>query len=65
MINRIKEVIFKKLYKDLSKTEIIPYQNGIWFIDREKKYWYLEYKKNGDLYCGCQLVGYWWKIKRI
>jgi hypothetical protein len=52
MINRIKEVIFKKLYKDLSKTEIIPYQNGIWFIDREKKYWYLEYKKNGDL---------WWR----
>jgi hypothetical protein len=52
MINRIKEVIFKKLYKDLSKTEIIPHQNGIWFIDREKKYWYLEYKKNGDL---------WWR----
>ena len=52
MINRIKEVIFKKLYKDLSKAEIIPYQNGIWFIDREKKYWYLEYKKNGDL---------WWR----
>jgi hypothetical protein len=50
--NRIKEVIFKKLCKDLSKAEIIAYEGNLWFIDREKKYWYFEYKKNGDL---------WWR----
>ncbi len=53
MINdRLKKIIFKKLYKNLSKVEIIPYQESIWFIDREKKYWYLEYMKDGTL---------WWR----
>jgi hypothetical protein len=50
--DRVKEIIFKKLYMDLSKSEIIPYKDGIWFINRDKKYWYLEYKKNGAL---------WWR----
>ncbi len=50
--DKLKKIIFKKLYKDLSNAEIIPYQNNIWFIDREKKYWYLEYKRIGDL---------WWR----
>jgi hypothetical protein len=50
--DRVKEIIFKKLYMDLSKSEIIPYKDGIWFINRDRKYWYLEYKKNGAL---------WWR----
>jgi hypothetical protein len=50
--DRVKEIIFKKLYMDLSKSEIIPYKDGIWFINRDNKYWYLEYKKNGAL---------WWR----
>jgi hypothetical protein len=50
MHGRLKKIIFDKLYKDLSKLEIIDYRNSIWFIDRENKYWYLEYDKDGRLY---------------
>ena len=50
--DRLKKVIFKKLYNDLSHVEIIPYEDSIWFIDRNDKYWYLEFKKNGHL---------WWR----
>ena len=50
--DRLKNIIFKKLYKELSKVEIIPYQNSVYFIDRNEKYWYFEYEKNGKL---------WWR----
>ena len=50
--DRLKKVIFKKLYNDLSHVEIIPYEDSIWFIDRNDKYWYLEFRKNGHL---------WWR----
>ena len=50
MENRLKKVIFKKLYEDLSGVEIIPFENSIWFIDRDKRYWYFEYQKSGELY---------------
>jgi hypothetical protein len=50
MHDRLNKIIFDKLYKDLSKLEIIDYRNSIWFIDRENKYWYLEYDKDGRLY---------------
>ena len=46
---RLKKIIFDKLYEDLKNVEIIPYNNTIWFIDREKKYWYLQYEKSGYL----------------
>jgi hypothetical protein len=51
MINdRLKEIIFKKLYSDLSRVEMIHYKTFIWFIDREEKYWYFRYdKSNGQL----------------
>ena len=49
---KLKNIIFNKLYQDLKNVEIIPYQNSIWFIDREKKYWYFEYEKSGTL---------WWR----
>jgi hypothetical protein len=52
MNDRLKNIIFKKLYEDLSNVEIIPYNNSIWFIDREKKHWYFEYEKSGIL---------WWR----
>jgi len=35
---------------DLCGVEIIPYENGIWFIDRKNKYWYFELRKSGLLY---------------
>jgi hypothetical protein len=50
--NRVKEIIFKKLYHDLSKCEIISYIDSIWVINREKKYWYLRLNKCGEL---------WWR----
>lgn len=52
MNDKLKKYIFNKLYEDLCGVEIIPYKNSIWFIDRDKKYWYLRYEKNGEL---------WWR----
>jgi hypothetical protein len=53
MNQRLKKIIFKKLYEDLKNVEIIPYMDSIWFIDRENKYWYFQYEKDGTL---------WWKF---
>ena len=50
--DKIKKIIFDKLYGDLSNVEIIPHENSIWFIDREEKYWYFEFTKSGEL---------WWR----
>ena len=50
--DRLKKIIFKKLVKDLSHVEIIPYKGSIWFIDRNDRSWYLELKNSGNL---------WWK----
>jgi hypothetical protein len=50
--NKLKEIIFKKLYKDLSHVEIITYENDIWFIDRDDKYWFFKYDSTGRL---------WWR----
>ena len=47
--DRLKRIIFKKLSNDLSHVEIIPYKEDIWFIDRDNKYWYLEFRKKGHL----------------
>ncbi len=47
--DRLKKIIFKKLAKDLSHVEVIPYKGSIWFIDRDRKYWYLELKDYGTL----------------
>ena len=47
---KLKKIIFRKLYEDLSGVEIIQHNGSIWFIDREKSYWYLEYWKDGTLY---------------
>jgi hypothetical protein len=42
--DKLKKFIFRKLYDDLSHVEIIPSVDSIWFIDRDKKYWYFEYE---------------------
>ena len=44
--SRLKDIIFKKLYSDLSRVEIIHYKTYIWFIDREDKCWYFRYDKS-------------------
>ena len=50
--DRLKDIVFKKLYKELSKVEIIPYKDSVYFIDRDNKYWYFEYEKSNKL---------WWR----
>lgn len=52
--DKLKRLIFDKLYNDLSNVEIIPHKDETWFIDREKKYWYFEYEKNGLLWWNYQ-----------
>ena len=41
-----KKGFIKQIEKELNKCEIIynPNTKGIWFVNREEKYWYLEYK---------------------
>ena len=41
-----KKGFIKQIEKELKKCEIIynPNTKGIWFVNREEKYWYLEYK---------------------
>jgi hypothetical protein len=42
---KVKKVIVDYLVKDLMPVEIIYYRDSIWFIDRERRYWYFEYHK--------------------
>ena len=41
-----KKGFINKIEEELNKCEIIynPNTKGIWFVNREEKYWYLEYK---------------------
>jgi hypothetical protein len=50
MNERLKKIIFNKLNEDLSHVEIILHNDSFWFIDRENKYWYMEFQKGGKLY---------------
>ena len=50
--DRLKQVIFKHLYRELGDCEIIPYNGSIWFINRDNKHWYFELDKSGTL---------WWR----
>ena len=50
--DKLKSIIFKLLSEWLKDVEIIPYNGSVWFIDREKKYWYLELNPNNHL---------WWR----
>ena len=48
--DKLKQLIFKELYKELGKVEMIPYNGSVWFIDRENSYWYFQLSKQGCLY---------------
>ena len=50
--DKLKKIVFDELYRELGKAEIINYNGNIWFIDRQKKYWYFELQKDGRL---------WWR----
>lgn len=52
--DRLKQVIFKRLYEELGNCEIIPYKSSIWFINRENKYWYFELEEGRTL---------WWRYE--
>jgi hypothetical protein len=47
---KIKDIIFNKLHQDLGRVGMFEFGNDIWFIDREKKYWYFRYDENGLLW---------------
>lgn len=49
MNDRLKKVIFDKLYLNLNNAEVIELYGKIWVVDREEKYWYLEYEQSGKL----------------
>jgi hypothetical protein len=48
--DKLKKYIFKKLANDLSHVEVISYEDSIWFIDRDKKYWFIEFDNNRNLF---------------
>ncbi len=48
--DRLRQLIFKQLYKELGNVEIIPTQYSYWFINREEKYWYFQLTESGCLY---------------
>jgi len=48
--DKLKQLIFKRLYKELGNVEIIPYKDSVWFIDKENSYWYFQLSKEGCLY---------------
>jgi hypothetical protein len=48
--DKLKQLIFKHLYKELGNAEIIPYKDSVWFIDRENSYWYFQLSKDGCLF---------------
>ena len=50
IIDKLKQLIFKQLYKELGNVEIIPYNGSVWFIDRENSYWYFQLSTQGCLY---------------
>ena len=50
--DRLKQIIFKHLYRELGDCEIIPYNGSTWFINRDNKHWYLELDESGAL---------WWR----
>ena len=52
MNDKLKGLIFDKLYRRLGNAEIIPYNNSIWFIDRENEFWFFELSGDGCL---------WWR----
>ena len=61
---KLKKIIFDKISKDLSHAEIILEDKSetIWFIDRENKYWYLEFEKSGDLWWRYQFFDEFFKL---
>jgi hypothetical protein len=50
--DRLKQIIFKQLYRELGDCEIIPYNGSTWFINRDNKHWYFELDESGTL---------WWR----
>jgi len=50
--DRLKQIIFKHLYRELGDCEIIPYNGSTWFINRDNKHWYFELDESGTL---------WWR----
>jgi hypothetical protein len=55
MREKLMKIIFGKLSMNLSEVEIIEHNDSIWFIDVDKKCWYLRYKKSDGVL--------WWRYE--
>ena len=55
--DKFKQGFINQIEKELNKCEIIynPNTKGIWFVNREEKYWYLEYKVESNYL--------WWRYE--
>lgn len=64
--DRLKNIISDKLYDDLSKLDVILFEDSIWLVDVEKKYWILEYRPEGLLLYRYEFFNYffvWYSLK--
>lgn len=50
--DKMRTLAFNHMNKWLGEVDIIPYRYSIYFIDRERKYWYFQYENDGTL---------WWR----
>jgi hypothetical protein len=63
--DKLRQLIFKELYKELGDCEIIPYESSVWFINRDNKYWYFELDKEGTLWWRYDFFNSFFKIFSI
>jgi len=46
MNDKLKKIIFDKLYMNLSNAEVLEHKSSTYILDRERKYWFLDYRKS-------------------
>ena len=47
--DKLKSLIYHYLNKELNGVEVIVFKKNIWFINREKRFWYFELREDGVL----------------
>lgn len=49
LTEKIKNIIINRLNKELSELTFILFEDSVWLVDVEKKYWVIEYRPEGLL----------------
>lgn len=47
--DKLKKIVFDRLYSELSPMETIEYKESILFINRDKLLWYFDFDNHGSL----------------